>query len=222
MPIESRHTKKDLIVEELRRLIQTGELSHGERVRQDELADRFDASTTPVREAMRQLEAEGLLIGEPNKGVRVATPAPDQARAVYVMRRLLEPYAAQRATFELSRRDLRQLLELADELEKARTPTERTAAKRAFDFLIFERMNFPALDGRLREVWFSYPWHLVFGTRKRARETAAQQRAIVAALESGDVEQVGKTYSDHIAAEYASLMDTLGERDSDPFALNLD
>lgn len=63
---------RDRIVGDLRRRIMSGEFPRGSRMPQDELARHFDASITPVREALRLLEAEGLLVSEPHRGVRVA------------------------------------------------------------------------------------------------------------------------------------------------------
>ena len=87
-------TKRDQIVDELRRRILSGELARGERMPQDELARQFGASITPVREAMRQLEAEGLLVSEPHRGVRVAGVDVDEVTATYVVRRLDSPERA--------------------------------------------------------------------------------------------------------------------------------
>src|SRR5579862_9894898 len=88
-------TKKDRLVQELRHLILYGDLERGTRIRQDELAARFDTSITPVREALRQLEAEGLLESEPHRGVRVTVPDIAEIKGTYVARRLLEPYIMQ-------------------------------------------------------------------------------------------------------------------------------
>jgi DNA-binding GntR family transcriptional regulator len=53
-----------------------------------------------VREALRQLQAEGLLVGEPHRGVAVASPDLDQITSIYVLRRLIEPFAARRLNRE--------------------------------------------------------------------------------------------------------------------------
>jgi DNA-binding GntR family transcriptional regulator len=54
-------TKRDIVVDILREAILSGQLEPGERLLQEELAERFNVSPTPVREALRQLEAEGVL-----------------------------------------------------------------------------------------------------------------------------------------------------------------
>src|SRR5262245_33496546 len=66
-------TLREVIADELRRLIVDGEFERGVWIRQPQLAKRFGVSLTPVREALRQLEAEGLLESVPQRGVRLAT-----------------------------------------------------------------------------------------------------------------------------------------------------
>ena len=106
-------TKRDQIVDELRRRILSGDLARGERMPQDELARQFGASITPVREALRLLEAEGLVLSEPHRGVRVCGVDVDEVTATYIVRRLTESYAMRRATLRVSRRDLAQARRMA-------------------------------------------------------------------------------------------------------------
>src|SRR2546430_1337199 len=67
-------SKTDLVAALIRELIITGELETGEQLRQRDLAQRFGVSQTPVREAMRRLESEGLLRSDTHRGFTVAAP----------------------------------------------------------------------------------------------------------------------------------------------------
>src|SRR5207237_9391530 len=129
------------IVDELRRRILSGTLPRGARLPQDELARDFGASSTPVREALRLLEAEGLVVAEPHRGVRVAGVDLAQVTATYVVRRLVGGYAIRRATLRLSRRDLARARELLDAgpVGGAPGPVDPGTARernRAFHFLL--------------------------------------------------------------------------------------
>ena len=75
-------TKKGWVLSVLREAILSGEFSPGERLLQDELAERFDVSSTPVREALRELVAEGVLTHSPHKGVRVAEVDPESQQEI--------------------------------------------------------------------------------------------------------------------------------------------
>src|SRR6187431_2747413 len=73
--------------------IVAGEIEAGAKLRQDHVAEEFGASHVPVREAFRLLEAQGLAVSEPRRGVRVAGFSLDEVREVAEMRAALEVLA---------------------------------------------------------------------------------------------------------------------------------
>src|SRR5262245_15516806 len=81
------------VTNEIRTLILSGELAPGSRIRQEELAERFNTSRIPVREALRRLESEGLIILVPNSGGWVARLDLAECLETYMMRERLEPMA---------------------------------------------------------------------------------------------------------------------------------
>src|SRR5260221_13041955 len=92
-----RKTKKDLLVEMLPEAILSGDLAPGDRLLQEELAERFDVSPTPVREAIQQLVAEGVLSHSPYKGVQVADVELETIQEVYLIRGAVEGLATRLA-----------------------------------------------------------------------------------------------------------------------------
>jgi DNA-binding GntR family transcriptional regulator len=80
----------EVIAEHLRELITRGALPPGLQLRQMELADRFNSSRLPLREALKRLSAEGIVDHDPNRGFFVAPLSVDEARQLYRMRHLLE------------------------------------------------------------------------------------------------------------------------------------
>jgi DNA-binding GntR family transcriptional regulator len=226
----STGTKRDVIVQELRSLIIGGDLERGSRMQQDELARRFDSSITPVREALRLLEAEGLVVSEPHRGVRVASVDLERIKAKYVTRRLLESYAMQRATRRMSRRDLDLARELMDaaaaEAHHPETPGDRGAlrtANTAFHFFFYDRCAMPGLAAEIAALWDTFPWDLLLGEEGRGRASAAEHQAIYDAVIAGDLEAVAQTTEVHIANGYAALHRHLtGEDGPDPFDLDVD
>src|ERR671923_2666709 len=76
--------------EQLRDAILRGEIPAGEATSQVTLARQLDVGRTPLREALRMLQREGLVISEPNRRVRVAELSSDDAEELYVMRIALE------------------------------------------------------------------------------------------------------------------------------------
>jgi DNA-binding GntR family transcriptional regulator len=79
------------LVEQLRQRILAGELPQGTALRQDALAGQYGVSRIPLREALRRLEAEGLVRIEPNKGAVVADFQPEEIGELFEMRAALEP-----------------------------------------------------------------------------------------------------------------------------------
>ncbi len=210
-------TKRDQIVDELRRQILSGELARGERMPQDDLARQFGASITPVREAMRQLEAEGLVVSEPHRGVRVAAVDLDQVTATYVVRRLTETYAMRRATLRLSRRDLAQARRLLD-TGAGPGGTSARERNREFHFLFYDRCGMPALTERIAGMWQAFPWDLMLDSAERAAQSHEEHLAILSAAEDGDPDRVAAATEMHLRNGFSTILSRLvGSPGPDPF-----
>lgn len=110
---------QDAVVDGIRGQILSGELQPGDRLRQDELADMFGVSTMPVREALRHLQAEGLVTFHANRGATVAEISREEYEEIYRIREELEVLAAQWAAQDFSRIPLDELKDLLDEIEAA-------------------------------------------------------------------------------------------------------
>ena len=220
--------KRDRIVEDLRRKILSGELPRGARMPQDELARQFDASITPVREALRLLEAEGLLVSEPHRGVRVAGIDLDKVKATYVVRRLVESYAMQRVTTRLSPLDLSRIHHLMDRMETESEAGDLTAFRqdnREFHFYFYDRCGMPALSEHIDGMWQAFPWDLMLDTPERTHQSHLEHIAIVEALESGDHEAVAAATATHIARVFDAIAHRLNPESRsmpDPFLLEID
>ena len=105
------------VAESLRQAILSGEIVPGQRVRQEEVAERLSSSRLPVREALRMLEAEGLIEHRANKGARVPRLSMHEVDVVYQMRERLEPLALSESLPHLTDTDLRRLEELQTRIE---------------------------------------------------------------------------------------------------------
>jgi DNA-binding GntR family transcriptional regulator len=99
-PAESATGKAATVYEDLRARILAGRLDCGEWLRAEALAEELGVSRTPVREAFRQLHADGLIEIVPNRGARVARISDEDLEATYELHALLEGYAARRAAEE--------------------------------------------------------------------------------------------------------------------------
>ena len=110
-------TVKSLLVEKLRDEILQGELIPGQYLRLEEIANRFEVSTMPVREALSDLEAEGLVTIFPHRGAIVTELSPEDLEDIYDIRAALEALAARLAVPRLTRQILDQLHRYVEQMD---------------------------------------------------------------------------------------------------------
>lgn len=134
MPRESvslRHRVEDF----LRKAIASGQFEAGQKLIERELCELTGVSRPSIREALRRLEAEGLIDIVPHRGPTVASIGVDEARQLYAVRALLEGYAAQEFARLATVEQIRQLEDAFADLERAARPRSRRSladAKAAF------------------------------------------------------------------------------------------
>jgi DNA-binding GntR family transcriptional regulator len=219
-------TKRDRIVTALRQMIRDGELPRGSRIQQDVLADMFDTSITPVREALVLLEAEGLLVGEPNRGVSVADADFEAIKAVYIQRMLLETYAMRKATRRVSHRDLDQAESLLIRMGASRSANEVVSIpelNRQFHFLFYQACGNDAICQQIEQLWQRWPWDLLQVISERPEASKEEHEVMISAIRKGDVEAVAAATEEHLRASYLSLGKHLtGSIPMDVFELDVD
>jgi DNA-binding GntR family transcriptional regulator len=126
-------TKADEIKQRIEELIVVGQIPAGAVLRQDDLARRFEVSRTPIREALRQLAAIGLVSFTPNRGVRVHALDREEWQQTYLARAVLEGAATEVAAQKMSAEQLELLATANDEF------TCQTALLRRADLTQHER-----------------------------------------------------------------------------------
>jgi DNA-binding GntR family transcriptional regulator len=178
-------SKTDMVAALIREQIITGELAAGEQLRQRDLAQRFQVSQTPVREAMRRLESEGLVIGDTHRGFTVVEPDDGPVEENFQIRAALESLGASLAARKIDPAGLARLKELNEQMRALDDSDPRYAGlNREFHFTVYEYARSPLLLSLMRLLWAS-----LHGGPKVARthaESARQHDAILAALRAGD------------------------------------
>ncbi len=110
---------RDVVFNTLRQAILKGELEPGERLMEIQLAERLGVSRTPIREAIRKLELEGLVLMIPRKGAEVAKISARSLRDVLEVRRALEELAIELACQRMSEEDVGNLQKAQEDFKKA-------------------------------------------------------------------------------------------------------
>ena len=194
-------TRSEAVASELRRLIQTGELAPGIRLRQADMAARFMVSTTPVREAFASLAREGLLRQDAHRGAVVSAPSVNELREMYEIRGVLEALAARRATSNLTEDDLGSLEEIASGMSGA-TPGDYIELNRSFHRRIYAAAGRPRLFEIIEQLRELSANHLILtmqrlGPAYRAR-VQAEHEAIISAFAQKDAELASRLIGDHV------------------------
>lgn len=112
-------TRTQLVVETLREKILSGEIKAGQPLRQAALAEELNVSRIPVREALLQLEAEGLVAFEPHKGATATELNADQVDELFELRAMLEADLLANSLPNISDEKLEEATELLKKLDKA-------------------------------------------------------------------------------------------------------
>jgi DNA-binding GntR family transcriptional regulator len=199
----------------------SGEIPSGARLRQQTLAAEYGVSRTPVREALRKLQASGLVHVEPNRGAVVRGPTPREVREAYEVRAELEGLAAELASARIRDEELHRLRE-AHELF-GRAATALVAWKRSqngdgeppkdahadwirgndfFHLAIQEAAGNDRLRTTLADLHGSFPRNLtwiVLGESSRLLEqNVAQHGAILAAIDDRDAVEARLRMREHV------------------------
>jgi DNA-binding GntR family transcriptional regulator len=144
------------VVDRIRGMILAGDLKPGEWLRQDDLAKTFGVSTVPVREALRQLQAEGLVTFHPRRGAMVAQISVAHYEEIYLIREQLEKLACRFAAEnfdQISMPRLKQLLNEIEIAEKNREVARRVQLVREYFFTIFNASRKEHLLRILSTLW---------------------------------------------------------------------
>ena len=195
-------TAQEAVLTELRRAIGTGELSGGQQIRQDALAQRLGVSRVPLREALKILEGEGQVVYRPHRGYFVAELDVDDLRELYRIRDLLESEAIRLAAETLNENDLRRIAEAATAVERADATGDLVAmmaANRRFHFLIIEAAGMPRMARLIRILWNATDAYrsLYYADPGHRLRVQREHRAVIDALSARDAELAVRLLRDH-------------------------
>ncbi|MFC3059751.1 GntR family transcriptional regulator [Paenirhodobacter populi] len=220
MTVKSEETLAARISRTLAERIIAGEIAPGARLRQDHIAAEFGASHVPVREAFRRLEAQGLAVSEPRRGVRVAAFDLSEVKEVAEMRAALEVLALRHALPHLTPA----IIDAAEEATKAgdnsRDVRSWEEANRRFHRLILEPCGMPRLLASIDDLHAASARFLFAAWQSdwEAR-TDHDHRTILTALRRGDTETALSTLARHVQWIGHRPIPVAGGRKRDAFAI---
>ena len=204
------------LIDGLRREIYAGRLAPGERLRQGELATRFGVSTTPVREALSALQAEGLVNVDPHRGAVVFDPNPADVLESFEIRQALESLAIQHAIPLLDEARLADLQELIDQMRATTVYEEWAPLNEAFHTRLYAASRRPRLCELIASLRRSsrYYIHLAVSDKVVGDEVDAEHQAILDACRAGDVDAATAALRTHIQSTASQVLRQLESADT--------
>lgn len=141
------------IADSLRQEILAGTIGPGERIRQEDIAMKFDASRLPVREALRILESDGLVTLVANTGAWASKLDRDECIELYEIREKLEPLLIRDSARSISPEVMSQLEDLAERIEALDDTNEFLRLDREFHLLSYSGSNLKTLGSMVERLW---------------------------------------------------------------------
>ena len=185
---------RDVVFNTLRQAILKGELEPGERLMEIQLAERLGVSRTPIREAIRKLELEGLVLMIPRKGAEVAKISEKSLRDVLELRRSLEELAIELACQRMTEEEI-------DELEYA-----QKAFREAMDSRLVQILN------NLREQMYRYRLEYIKDADKR-QILLIEHDNIVKAVRNRKVAEAKAAMREHIDNQEITVSRNIKEKE---------
>ena len=190
-------TKTDFVYRTLLAEIMGGALAPGQRLRLAEIATRYSTSEMPVREALRRLQADGLVMFENHRGATVTAVSLARVVEIIATRTFLEVLAISESTPYHSLASLKKARAVNDELKRAKDPKRSSELNRQFHVLLYEPCPNTFLKQEIDMLWdkvWSTQQRSVFSRAPARILGAVEEHAeILTAIAAGSIEKVRKT-----------------------------
>lgn len=204
-------TKEEQVADFLREGILSGTFQRGSRLKQAEIAERLHLSITPVREALKLLEAEGYVTGNSYRGACVAPFDASASEEVLDLRLQLESRLIRGTMEHVSGKDIAELQALNAEFARAFELGDRAAA-RGINYRFHQRLyaiaDMPQTLHFVQILWARYPFDLINAVEGRGEHAASEHDEIMRALVGGDLPAAMLAMRKHIESGWTVLKTT--------------
>jgi DNA-binding GntR family transcriptional regulator len=211
-PVIKRQTVTASVAEELRRRIVSGRYGGGDQIRQEAVAAELGVSRIPIREALVQLESEGLVVIHTHKGAMVASLTAEDAVDLFEARLVLESLVLKKAVEAATPADVERVRQSLAEYEKAvkdgAEPEVLSKLNWAFHTAMCAAANRPRMVGMLQSLYTATDRYLRLQIDRPGAKLQAlkDHRLLFAAYQGRKATVAGKLIKDHIMGAYGDVM----------------
>ena len=204
-------TKSDLAYQQIRQKILDGELAPETSLDQEALAEWLGLSTTPVREALRRLQSERLVVSRAHRDTVVAPLSTDLVEQVYAVRLALDPLAASLAAVHADDGQRAGILALSQDPPTDADPLSRVSVNRRLHRAIYAASGNTVLIETLDSLWdLSDRYRRVISKDDAAIETAQDEHhGIAEAVVAGDADRAAELMREHLLASLQLIRSTV-------------
>jgi DNA-binding GntR family transcriptional regulator len=190
------------IAASLREEILSGQFAPGTRIRQEDIAEQFGASRSPVREALRMLDADGLVTLVANTGAWIAQLSLTECEEMYQIRERVEPLLLNASMPNLTKESLERLAILAQEMEANQDVETFLRLDREFHLLSYSGATTALLGDMVQRLWNTTQHYRRAYTRLLAtngfKTAHYEHHLLLAAITRGDTEDAERILYGHI------------------------
>ncbi len=201
-------TKEEQVADYLRENIISGSYPRGSRLKQAEIAEQLGLSITPVREALKMLEAEGYITRDSYKGAQVVPFDTEASGEILQLRLILEARLVQGAIEKVSSEDIKELRTLAKDFETTFASGDRHAARGInyrFHRRLYDIADMPHTLHFVQILWARYPFDLINAATGRGDQAVEEHKEILDAFTARDTSAAMLAMRNHIESGWDVL-----------------
>ncbi|GAA3750207.1 GntR family transcriptional regulator [Salinactinospora qingdaonensis] len=206
---EERRTAHEFVRDTLRRAIIGGAFTGGTRLVQADIAEQLKVSTTPVREALRDLASDGLIVFDPHRGAIIHELDASELVEIYEIRKALEPLAIRKAAQRITEEQLREATALQQRMDREEDPAAWVELNWEFHSLLERAASSPRFQSLLKSVQDIAAIYVAHSLKIEPQRMASGNRehwALLEALQRRDGEKAASVLVKHLDGTLGTIL----------------
>jgi len=207
---QDRATLQYRVTTKLREVILKGEFEDGERLVQEEWANKLGVSRMPIREALKQLEVEGLVRIEPRRGAIVTPISAEDIEEIYQLRALLEGEAVEKSLPNLSKEHIEDLENIYEQMKNIDVNEHNVAEfmrlNENFHKILYEGCTWRRIHGLIETLWKGIPPYTPSLLTNHLDESHKEHQLILEYVKQNEAEKLKEVVQKHILRTRDNLL----------------